>query len=123
MPFRAIDFESIASAIPPHRHRPLSIASAAVLRKTKILPSAVAAALAHVDRGGVERVLEVRSVELLDHLDARAAVLRDLVDVGAFEEAEADVGVPEAVCGALVAVAIDLKLLRRSRSRRRITMF
>src|ERR1700722_14800180 len=83
----------------------------------------LASTLAHVDRGGVERVLEVRSVEFLDHLDARAAVLRDLVDVGAFEEAEADVGVPEAVCGALVAVAIDLKLLRRSRSRRRITMF
>ena len=29
---------------------------------------------------------------LLDHIDARAAVLGDLVDVGAFHETEADVG-------------------------------
>jgi hypothetical protein len=52
---------------------------------------------ANVDGGRIERVLDVRRVEFLDHLDAGAAVLGDLVDVGAFHETHADIGVAKAV--------------------------
>ena len=48
-------------------------------------------------------------VELLDHFDAGAAILGDLVDVGAFHEAQADVGVAQAVGGAALAVAVGLE--------------
>src|SRR5271157_1520928 len=51
----------------------------------------------YVDRGGVETVLRVGGVIFLDHLDAGAAVLRDLINVRAFHETQADVGVPQAV--------------------------
>jgi hypothetical protein len=44
----------------------------------------------HVDRGGIEHRLDVGGVEFLDHLDARAAVLGNLVDVGALHQAKAD---------------------------------
>src|SRR5450759_1969184 len=40
----------------------------------------------YVDRSGVEAVLEVGGVVFLDHLDAGAAVLRDLINVRAFHE-------------------------------------
>src|SRR5438128_2692097 len=50
----------------------------------------------YVDRGGVETVLEVGRVVFLDHLDTGAAVLRDLINVRAFDETQADVGVPKA---------------------------
>tara|TARA_E500000318_G_scaffold107742_1_gene117463 strand:+ start:343 stop:624 length:282 start_codon:yes stop_codon:yes gene_type:complete len=40
------------------------------------------------------RRANVRSIELLDHLDAGSAVLGDLIDVCAFHEAEADIGMP-----------------------------
>src|SRR5271157_1289037 len=42
-----------------------------------------------VDRGGVKVRLDVRRVISLDHLDAGAAVLRNLVDVGPFHQAQA----------------------------------
>jgi hypothetical protein len=45
-----------------------------------------------------------RSVVFFDHLDAGAAVLRDLVDVCTFE----DICMPQAVRCALITVAIDL---------------
>jgi hypothetical protein len=50
----------------------------------------------NVDRGGVQGVLDVRGVVFFDHLDARSAVLGDLIDVGTFRELQADVGVPDA---------------------------
>ena len=40
-----------------------------------------------VDRGSVQRCLDVRRVVFLDHLHTRAAVLSDLVDVGALHQA------------------------------------
>src|SRR5271157_442851 len=49
-----------------------------------------------VDRGGVKLRLNMRRVILLDHLDAGAAVFGDLVDVGAFHQAQADIRVPQA---------------------------
>jgi hypothetical protein len=39
----------------------------------------------------------VGSVVFLDHLDAGAAVLRDLINVCAYHKTQADVGVPQAV--------------------------
>src|ERR1017187_770265 len=51
----------------------------------------------NIDCGGVENVLQVGSVIFLDHLNVGAAVLRDLIDVRAFHETQADVGVPQAV--------------------------
>ncbi|MEA3011603.1 MAG: hypothetical protein QOD42_148, partial [Sphingomonadales bacterium] len=63
--------------------------------------------LAHIDRRGVEPVLDVRGAEVFDHLDAGAAVFGDLVDVGALHQAEADV--PQAVEGSALAFAIGLQ--------------
>ena len=54
-------------------------------------------------------MFEVRRVEFLDHLDAGAAVLRDLINVRAFHEAHTDVSVAQAVGGARVPVAIKFK--------------
>ena len=48
----------------------------------------------HVDRRRVQVRLDVRGVVFLDHLDACPAVLRHLIDVCAFHEPHADVGVP-----------------------------
>src|SRR5262249_41863257 len=56
-------------------------------------------------------VLMWGGVILLDHLDAGAAVLGYLVDVGAFEEAETDVGVAKAVSRARLAFAVGLEVL------------
>ena len=49
-------------------------------------------------------------VILLDHLDAGAAVLGDLVDVGAFHEPHTDIGMPQAVSSARIAIAVRLEL-------------
>ena len=50
-------------------------------------------------------------VVLLDHLDTRAAVLGDLVDIGTFHQAQTDICMPEAVRGPRLAFAIEAKLL------------
>jgi hypothetical protein len=47
----------------------------------------------------------------LDHLDAGAAVLRDLVNVRAFHEAQADIGVAQAVSRAGLPLAVLLQSL------------
>src|SRR5665213_2515383 len=63
----------------------------------------------YVDRGGVETVLEVGCVVFLDHLNAGAAVLRDLINVRAFHETQADVGVPQAVGRAGLSFTVFLE--------------
>ena len=63
----------------------------------------------YVDRGGIEAVLEVGGVVFLDHLDAGAAVLRDLINVRAFHETQADVGVPQAVGSAGLSLTVFLE--------------
>ena len=50
-----------------------------------------------IDGGGVKRVLDVRGVELLDHLHAGAAVLGNLIDIRPLREPHADVNVAQAV--------------------------
>jgi hypothetical protein len=47
-------------------------------------------------------------IEFLDHLHARATVLRDLVDVRALHEPHTYLSMAEAVGGSTVAVAIRL---------------
>jgi hypothetical protein len=48
----------------------------------------------HVDGSGVERVFDVYPVIFLDHPDARATVLSDLIDVGSLHQPHADICVP-----------------------------
>lgn len=51
----------------------------------------------------------MRRIVLFDHLDRRAAVLGDLVDVRTFHEPEADIGMPQAIGRAPIAVAVELQ--------------
>src|ERR1035437_9774561 len=62
-----------------------------------------------VDRGGVKVVLEMGGVVFLDHLNAGAAVLRNLVNIRAFHQAQADVGVPQAVGRAGLSFTVFLE--------------
>ena len=48
-------------------------------------------------------------VVFLDHLNAGAAVLRDLINVRAFHETQADVGVPQAVGRAGLSFTVFLE--------------
>src|ERR1039458_3396046 len=64
----------------------------------------------YVDRGGVETVLEVGRVVFLDHLNAGAAVLRNLINVRAFHQTQADVGVPQAVGRAGLSFTVFLEV-------------
>src|SRR5262249_9432331 len=57
--------------------------------------------------------------EFFDHLDAGAAVLGDLIDVGAFHEAHADVCVSRAISRASVAIAGELKFRARKKEVKR----
>lgn len=65
----------------------------------------------NVDRRGVQRCLEVDGVVFFNHLNTCAAVFGDLVDVSPLHQADADVGVPEAVCGSAVPVPVKLEAL------------
>jgi hypothetical protein len=49
-------------------------------------------------------------IVFLDHLHACPAVLRNLVDVGTFEQAQANVGMTQAVSRSRPAVAVSPKL-------------
>ena len=61
-----------------------------------------------IDRRRIKGALDVRRIEFLDHLDAGAAVLGDLVDVGTLYQPHTDVGVAQAVSRARLLVAITL---------------
>lgn len=65
----------------------------------------------HIDDRGVDHILDVRGIEFLDHLHAGAAVLGDLVDVGAFHQPHADIGLTEAFEGAALPFSVELQLL------------
>ncbi len=51
----------------------------------------------YVNSRGIQRVFEVRGIEFLDHLNAGPAVFGYLVNVRAFHQPEADIGMAEAV--------------------------
>jgi len=46
----------------------------------------------HIDSGDIDRYPEMDGVVLFDHLDGCAAVLCDLINIGALHQAEADIG-------------------------------
>jgi len=48
-------------------------------------------------------------VKFLDHLDAGAAVFRDLINVSAFHKAHTDLRMPKAISRAPVPVAVKLE--------------
>jgi len=50
-------------------------------------------------------------IELFDHFDARAAILGDLVYVGAFHEPEANISMAKGIRRSGIAVAVLLKAL------------
>jgi hypothetical protein len=52
----------------------------------------------------------MRGIVFLDHLDGGAAVLCDLVDIGAFHEAQTDVGMSETVSGSRLTVAVGCQV-------------
>jgi len=60
--------------------------------------------------GSIDRVLQVRGVEFLDHLDGGAAVLGDLVDVGAFHQPQADIGMPQRMGRPPLTFPVELHL-------------
>src|SRR5579872_486441 len=64
----------------------------------------------HIDDRSVDHVLDVRGVEVLDHLDAGPAVFGDLIDIRTFNKAQADVGMSKAVEGAPLAFAIEFQI-------------
>ena len=45
----------------------------------------------------IDHILEMGGIELFDHLNGGAAVLRDLINVGAFHETQTDIGVSQRV--------------------------
>ena|ERR1700733_569916 len=64
-----------------------------------------------VDGGGVKIGLDVRCIVFLDHLDAGAAVLGDLVDIRALHEAQANICMPQAISRSRSPVTIKSKIL------------
>ena len=48
-------------------------------------------------------------VIFLDHLDTGTAVLGDLINISTFEQAKADIGMPQAVTGADMPIVTELQ--------------
>ena len=63
-----------------------------------------------VDSGGIELCLQMRRIILLNHLHACPAVLGDLINVGTFKQAQANVGVAQAIRRSRPTVAVSAKL-------------
>jgi hypothetical protein len=64
-----------------------------------------------VDRGRIDPSVQMRSIVFLYHLDTGPAVLGDLVNVGAFEQAQADIGVSQARGCPRTAIAVNEKVV------------
>ena len=52
----------------------------------------------------------MRRVEFLNHFDAGAAILGDLVDVGSLHQPHTDIGVTQAICCPRFIVSVTLEL-------------
>src|ERR1700730_152780 len=63
-------------------------------------------ALRYIDLRGVKPVLKVSRIELLDHFDAGAAIIGDLIDIGPLHQAKTNIGVPQTVGRAGLAVPV-----------------
>lgn len=66
-------------------------------------------ASAHIDRGSIQPALDMAGIVFLDHLHTRPAIPGQLQDIRAFQQAERDVGVAQAVKGPQPPLAIMLK--------------
>ena len=66
-------------------------------------------ALPDIDRRRIKHRLDVSGVKFLDHFDAGPAVLGDLINIGTLHQAEANVGVSQAVAGPRIAITIELQ--------------
>jgi len=67
--------------------------------------------LSYVDRGSIQAVLKVHSIVLLDHLDARPAIFRYLIDVCSFQQPERDVAMAQGIERPPIALAVKLQVL------------
>jgi hypothetical protein len=65
----------------------------------------------HIHGGRIDHVLDMRRVEFLDHLDAGAAVLSNLIDVGALHQPHRYVSVPQAIRRPLITFPVTLQTL------------
>ena len=63
--------------------------------------------LTNVDEGRIDHILEMRRVVFLDHLDAGAAVLGDLIDISSLQKTETNVTVPQTVGRAGFAIPVE----------------
>ena len=50
-------------------------------------------------------------IEFFDHLDRRPAILGDLIDIRPLHQAQADVGVAQAVGSARLTIAVGFQVL------------
>jgi len=64
-----------------------------------------------VDCGGIELRLQMGRIILLNHLHTCSTVLGDLIDVGTFKQAQANVGMAQAIGGSRPPVTVSAKLL------------
>ena len=64
----------------------------------------------------------MRRVVFLDHFDAGAAVLGDLVDVGTLHQTQADVCMPQTVRGPRLALSVDTKFFLVENSFRELAL-
>ena len=64
----------------------------------------------NIDDRSIDHVFDVGGVKFLDHLDAGAAVFRDLIHVGPLHQTQTDVGVPQAVKRPTLAFAVYLEV-------------
>jgi hypothetical protein len=53
--------------------------------------------------------LDVRRIELLNHLHRSPAVLGNLINISAFHQTHADVGMPQTVCSPPIAIPVQLE--------------
>ena len=63
-----------------------------------------------VDSGSIELRLQMRRIVFLNHLHACPAVLGNLIDVGTFKQAQANVGVAQAIRRSRPSVTVGAKL-------------
>ncbi len=62
-------------------------------------------------QGRIDHVLEVRRIVFFDHLDTGAAILGDLIDISAFEQAKTNIAVAQAICRARFAIAVEFQIV------------
>jgi len=62
-----------------------------------------------VNGSSIEKVLNVRCIVLLDHLDRGAAVFGDVINIGPLREAKTNIAMPKAIHGPRMAIPVELQ--------------